>query len=271
MKGISLLLSLILSLINLGNITIKPSTCIHNDSAPEEAAEANADKTLELTVSVSKNIFFNKHDVDFFVDDEFITTIKHGQSFNNTFILSPKKHKLEFSLSKDNRITSSMDFRLNRDKIATITIHTGKEEISIGNTDFSYKDALFSSSNFSGIFLNRSMNNFYDYISLDAEDQIYILYRCHISPGKAGNRITLKSSDTSYIVPSIGEGVYYDEFNDLRLMTKYDESHNPTSIVLIDGMKSVEFILASNQERQLSTFFDYVNRGSISLLPEENY
>lgn len=43
---------------------------------------------LDYQLEVSKNLLFNKNDVDAYLDDKYLTTIAHGESYSGSATLS---------------------------------------------------------------------------------------------------------------------------------------------------------------------------------------
>lgn len=61
------------------------------------AAAESADKIrLDLTIEFEKNSYFSTYDVKLFIDDEWITTMRHGVDLEQTLYLEPGKHIILF-------------------------------------------------------------------------------------------------------------------------------------------------------------------------------
>ena len=62
------------------------------------------DSSVHLTIDFTKNLLFNKYDVDLFLDGESIASLPHGSDFSETFSLAMGKHELSFCKATDHSI-----------------------------------------------------------------------------------------------------------------------------------------------------------------------
>ena len=81
------------------------------DAAQAEPEKEQGEKTepaegvrLDLYVSFEKNAWFSTYDVKLYLDDEWITTIRHGADFEGSLTVAPGKHVVAFEKDTDSSV-----------------------------------------------------------------------------------------------------------------------------------------------------------------------
>ena len=73
------------------------SNCGTKRSDAETVRDNHGDKIrLDLNIAFEKNAYFSTYDVKLYVDDEWITTMRHGIDYAGTLYVDPGKHTIRF-------------------------------------------------------------------------------------------------------------------------------------------------------------------------------
>lgn len=109
------------------------SNCGQKRSENVVRTNQNEDKIrLDLSIAFEKNAYFSTYDVKLFVDDEWITTMRHGIDYAGTVYVEPGKHVISFQEdSSSYPSTGSSIINISEPTLYKCEIHAKMDAIQI--------------------------------------------------------------------------------------------------------------------------------------------
>ncbi|WP_029948664.1 hypothetical protein [Parvimonas micra] len=86
---------------------------------------------VELSIKCDGNLFFSKYDVNFYIDDEKVSSIKHGENYVDILELTEGKHALVFKNKDDKSVEGKVEFLIKEDTKLSYQIHCSSDKVSI--------------------------------------------------------------------------------------------------------------------------------------------
>ena len=86
---------------------------------------------VELSIKCDGNLFFSKYDVNFYIDDEKVSSIKHGENYVDILELTEGKHALVFKNKDDKSVEGKVEFLIKEDTKLNYQIHCNSDKVSI--------------------------------------------------------------------------------------------------------------------------------------------
>ena len=148
LTALALLISCVAFAASEGEIWVCPSCgteCTFNfcpkcgNSRPENPEKPETRKEdelirLDLAVQFEKNSYFSTYDVRLFIDDEWITTLRHGVDYNETLYVAPGKHFILFRKDGGNYLPEASAFvNVESPSLYGCRIHTSFQKIIISD------------------------------------------------------------------------------------------------------------------------------------------
>ena len=88
---------------------------------------------LHLGIEYERNLIFAIYDVDVFVDDSVIGTIKQGETLNKEIPLEPGTHSVSFKKTGEDKVLAKSDFTLEEEMHYECSIKSHNDSIDINN------------------------------------------------------------------------------------------------------------------------------------------
>lgn len=102
------------------------------DKGVKKEEDPNLPKhSVEINVKCDGNLFFSKYDVDVYIDDEKVVTIKHGENYVDIVKLTEGKHALIFKKKDDKSVEGKVEFLVKEDTKLNYQIHCNSDKVSI--------------------------------------------------------------------------------------------------------------------------------------------
>ena len=76
-------------------------------------------------------MIFSKYDVDVYIDDEKVVTIKHGENYVDIVKLTDGKHTLVFKNKDDKSVEGKVEFLIKEDTKLNYQIHCNNDKVRI--------------------------------------------------------------------------------------------------------------------------------------------
>ncbi|MEB3072456.1 hypothetical protein [Parvimonas sp. C2] len=86
---------------------------------------------VEINVKCDGNLIFSKYDVDVYIDDEKVATIKHGENYVDIVKLTDGKHTLVFKNKDDKSVEGKVEFLIKEDTKLNYQIHCNNDKVRI--------------------------------------------------------------------------------------------------------------------------------------------
>lgn len=86
---------------------------------------------VEINIKCDGNLFFSKYDVDVYIDDDKVVTIKHGENYVDIVKLTEGKHTLIFKKKNDKSVDGKVEFLIKEDTKLNYQIHCNSDKVSI--------------------------------------------------------------------------------------------------------------------------------------------
>lgn len=87
--------------------------------------------SVEINIKCDGNLFFSKYDVDVYIDDDKVVTIKHGENYVDIVKLTEGKHTLIFKKKDDKSVDGKVEFLIKEDTKLNYQIHCNSDKVSI--------------------------------------------------------------------------------------------------------------------------------------------
>lgn len=100
-------------------------------------AAENASHKLYLDITFKENLFFDKYDVDLYVDDQKIDTLEYASPFTKLVDVTGSKHTVTFYKSSNYDYYGSEEIEINSDATYRATIQTEGKKVKIVSSDIS--------------------------------------------------------------------------------------------------------------------------------------
>lgn len=98
----------------------------------EANENANEDKIrLDLNIAFEKNSYFSTYDVKLLIDDEWITTMRHGVDYAGTVYVTPGKHIIRFVEDGSYPSEGSTIIKIENSSVYRCEIHAKSDAIQI--------------------------------------------------------------------------------------------------------------------------------------------
>lgn len=102
------------------------------DKGVKKEEDPNLPKhSVEINVKCDGNLFFSKYDVDVYIDDEKVVTIKHGENYVDIVKLTEGKHALIFKKKDDKSVDGKVEFLIKEDTKLNYQIHCNSDKVTI--------------------------------------------------------------------------------------------------------------------------------------------
>lgn len=102
------------------------------DKVVKKEEDPNLPKhSVEINVKCDGNLIFSKYDVDFYIDDEKVVTIKHGENYVDIVKLTEGKHALVFKNKDDKSVEGKVEFLIKEDTKLNYQIHCNNDKVRI--------------------------------------------------------------------------------------------------------------------------------------------
>lgn len=102
------------------------------DKGVKKEEDPNLPKhSVEINVKCDGNLFFSKYDVDVYIDDEKVVTIKHGENYVDIVKLTEGKHALIFKKKDDKSVEGKVEFLIKEDTKLNYQIHCNNDKVRI--------------------------------------------------------------------------------------------------------------------------------------------
>ena len=103
-------------------------TCITSSFA-ENASEETF--KLKMDITCESNVIFSRYDIKMKLDGNYVTTIKHGQSYQGTKSVSPGNHSIVFYKNDDDKVTGMTEVLVEGETSFSCTIHATRDKIDV--------------------------------------------------------------------------------------------------------------------------------------------
>ena len=90
-----------------------------------------ATNKLYLDITFKENMFFDKYDVDLYVDDQKINTLDYASPFTMLLDVTGKKHTITFYNSSNHDYSGTETIKINENSTYQATIQTDSKKINI--------------------------------------------------------------------------------------------------------------------------------------------
>ena len=99
----------------------------------QEQIEIAIDGNIRLNVYVEfqKNAMFSTYDVDMYLDDVYVATLRHGKDFDGTLLVSKGKHMLSFYRSGKKSIRGTSTFTVDGDASFSCRINAENNKVRV--------------------------------------------------------------------------------------------------------------------------------------------
>ena len=87
--------------------------------------------SVEINIKCDGNLFFSKYDVDVYIDDDKVVTVKHGENYVDIVKLTEGKHTLIFKKKNDKSVDGKVEFLIKEDTKLNYQIHCNSDKVSI--------------------------------------------------------------------------------------------------------------------------------------------
>jgi len=87
--------------------------------------------SVEINIKCDGNLFFSKYDVDVYIDDDKVVTIKHGENYVDIVKLTEGKHALVFKNKDDKSVEGKVEFLIKEDTKLNYQIHCNNDKVRI--------------------------------------------------------------------------------------------------------------------------------------------
>lgn len=102
------------------------------DKGVKKEEDPNLPKhSVEINVKCDGNLFFSKYDVDVYIDDDKVVTIKHGENYVDIVKLTEGKHALVFKNKDDKSVEGKVEFLIKEDTKLNYQIHCNNDKVRI--------------------------------------------------------------------------------------------------------------------------------------------
>lgn len=102
------------------------------DKVVKKEEDPNLPKhSVEINVKCDGNLIFSKYDVDVYIDDEKVVTIKHGENYVDIVKLTDGKHTLVFKNKDDKSVEGKVEFLIKEDTKLNYQIHCNNDKVRI--------------------------------------------------------------------------------------------------------------------------------------------
>lgn len=102
------------------------------DKVVKKEEDPNLPKhSVEINVKCDGNLIFSKYDVDVYIDDEKVVTIKHGENYVDIVKLTEGKHALVFKNKDDKSVEGKVEFLIKEDTKLNYQIHCNNDKVRI--------------------------------------------------------------------------------------------------------------------------------------------
>ncbi|WP_462247105.1 YPYG domain-containing protein [Parvimonas micra] len=102
------------------------------DKGVKKEEDPNLPKhSVEINIKCDGNLFFSKYDVDVYIDDEKVVTIKHGENYVDIVKLTEGKHALIFKKKDDKSVEGKVEFLVKEDTKLNYQIHCNSDKVTI--------------------------------------------------------------------------------------------------------------------------------------------
>ena len=99
------------------------SECGTAKSTQDTTADSSKSISVVLNILFEKNALMSRYDVDLYLDDQFITCMKHGVDFSAPLNLSSGQHTLMFYKHNDSDVSGSYSFTISEPAEIQCSIH----------------------------------------------------------------------------------------------------------------------------------------------------
>lgn len=93
----------------------------------------NGDILLELNIDFEKNLLFSTYNVAMYLDDIYIATLPHGQSFHGVVSVSKGIHVISFYEENDTSVKGTSQFNIESKTTFYCEIHAKSSKIKVDN------------------------------------------------------------------------------------------------------------------------------------------
>lgn len=107
------------------------SGCSAAPKSTQQTPSETPEHQLYLDIAFESNLLMSKYDVDVFLDDTQIGSIKHGENFTKTCSAKEGEHQLIFYKDGDQSIKGSTPISVSEEATFKCTIHASGSEIKI--------------------------------------------------------------------------------------------------------------------------------------------
>ncbi len=108
-------------------------------SSDQALRSFSTEPSLTLDIKCEKNAAFSKYDVEVYIDREYITTIPHGKTINQTVLLEPGNHRIVFYSAKDSSVSGSTNVSVTGATTFRCEIHCKKGKINIDSIKLTHE------------------------------------------------------------------------------------------------------------------------------------
>lgn len=202
-----------------------------------------ATNKLYLDITFKENMFFDKYDVDLYVDNQKINTLDYASPFTMLLDITGKKHTITFYNASNHDYSGTETIKINENSTYQATIQTDSKKINI---------------------ISSSVINNIDGSSIDVEDVRLMFLPDAISllNDRGLNAVTYRSTDgkkikkqSNWIVlsQSIAPGESIDKNTEVNLVCKKTERFISEKFA---GLKVPDAIITSNEIPYEVSFID---------------
>ena len=133
-KMISLLITILLSISMVTGCAV--SAGVDKTAAKMEKAQLEAESAqLYIDIEFQENLFFDKYDVELYLDDNRLTTMPHGQNYTELVQTTVGDHVIKFINETDDSVKTTKNITVKGDMTFQCEIRTHDDEIEIVDID----------------------------------------------------------------------------------------------------------------------------------------
>ena len=133
-KMISLLITILLSISMVTGCAV--SAGVDKTAAKMEKAQPEAESAqLYIDIEFQENLFFDKYDVELYLDDNRLTTMPHGQNYTELVQTTVGDHVIKFINETDDSVKTTKNITVKGDMTFQCEIRTHDDEIEIVDID----------------------------------------------------------------------------------------------------------------------------------------